>query len=276
MDFPMNKSAKIILVATGLAALLPSSSFALGKAPLNDFESKEFKKRMGQPENPELFYDFFGEKPFPDRKGLYRAVGRIEDLRGNGCTATLIGKDQIVTSASCLKNTAGSHPSFLLDNGMSAEVIAMTFYAKPDLKIAGDHYDGFVASQSAAYNDMATATLDKPLGNAVGWHELYRGSIDNLRRSRLQVAGYPLIKEKFSKYVSKAACRIAAFENTVITANCFPRTGLGGGPLFAFDLESKKNVVVATVSSPVVDDGKRVYGATFSTLVGATAIEEPL
>lgn len=118
---------------------------------------------------PRLISDhFFGRDDrvrVNEREAPWRFMGRFTNSAGEACTATLIGRDVIVTAAHCVHTDNGrdAHGQFVAaGNGGTARTVAYLVSENFDYARfgGGDDIDGL---------DWALLRLDQPLGDRLGF-----------------------------------------------------------------------------------------------------------
>ncbi len=230
--------------------------------------SSDLKNVFGE-NDPRVAMTKTNEKP-------WATIGMLSNWNpgsGGGCTATLIGRDLILTAAHCFFDEAVGRPR--AHNGRFT-----TFWAGAQ-KSGGILYHngnanvvGIVCSQkvidgcpiTAQPVDWAVARLDQPLGDRLGWLTMAKMAGPLKSGERVTLVGY---SNDFLEGTTAGVhhnCLVRAVHGGVIHHDCAMAPGASGGPLLRYNEQRGEYEIVAINISQTENKGtvyKREYDPAF-------------
>lgn len=189
---------------------------------------------------------FFGldERIYPDSTQMpWRAIGQITFTSGGHCTGSLVGPSTVLTAAHCmfggdspdgrdkpLEFIAGASGAYYVERATVVSVYVPNEFDNWQHQNTSD-VDGY---------DFAFLTLDRPIGNTVGWltiQPLSNGELETAvlqRRMFVMQAGYS--GDSLSFLSANLRCPVVdVWPDNTIFHECDTLQGDSGSPLFVAD-----------------------------------------
>lgn len=186
---------------------------------------------------------FFGhdDRIYPDsRQTPWRMIGRITFASGGHCTGTLVGPATVLTAAHCMfggEGPRGLDTPFEFIAGASGpdwveRARIVDFYIPPqfdaELHQSTSDIDGY---------DWAFLTLDRPIGNSVGWmviEPLTTGELEQAvmtGRAHVMQGGYS--GDSMAFLSANLSCPLVdVWDDNTVYHECDTLEGDSGSPLF--------------------------------------------
>ena len=178
---------------------------------------------------------FLGDnrKELKDTKAPWGAVGKLITPNGQGCTASLVGPDLLLTAAHCVvedkKVLTGNYIFY-------AGFKRGNFSAKSGVSRI---WVGTKEPGTERENDWAILRLNKRLGDQVGWFGVYQAQPEELLQLHetnvIYMAGYSDDKWQSQVPVWQRDCEFKSHLSTgLLSHTCSGIPGASGSPMFVF------------------------------------------
>lgn len=162
------------------------------------------------------------------REAPWRFMGRFTNEIGENCTATLIGRDVIITAAHCV-HTEGrvvAGGEFVAEAG-GATARTVAYYVDPNFD-----YQRFNTTNEINGLDWALLRIDQPLGDTLGFASVgaLNSNIASARAAELYQAGYAW--DTGRRISAAVGCHVVAlYSNNTFSHECDTTRGDSGSSL---------------------------------------------
>lgn len=177
----------------------------------------------------------------------WRTVGRLDSPVNTSCTATLVGRNLILTAAHCIVDPKTTKPH---QGGFKFYPALTNGTAKIRANVKFFWY-GTTEPTKFTGHDWAIGRLDAPLGDTFGWMGARTVSPSSLLDDgNLFLIGYaPDLKGAASAYwVNNCSFTEWIPLQNVALHNCDSSRGFSGGPLFMLDNGDKSTAYIVGIN----------------------------